>query len=286
MLKRSAKRSIAAAVLAGFFAAACSLAGPNPLKRAVAESRRAMVSGDFQRAIDAYRAPFRRDPQRKGLAAAFTKTVEEIYLVADRARGRQDFALARRAYRVLLDNFLDFRGRGIASGLSFNKSELEAGLRDCRIALVEAEALQEMAAGNPAKALGLYLPLFREYPRDAVLSSRYVGFVQNIRTLADKAKAEGNFGQAGMVYALLAGDLPAFEARQAAPFLSRADLKAAIALCRESLTKAGLAEYRKGNLEKAIAVWESLLVFDPDNAEIKKAVETAKTQLNEILKKK
>ena len=56
--------------------------------------------------------------------------------------------------------------------------------------------------------------------------------------------------------------------------------------CRESLTKAGLAEYRKGNLEKAIAVWESLLVFDPDNAEIKKAVETAKTQLNEILKKK
>ena len=161
MLKRFAKRSIAAAVLAGFFTAACSLAGPNPLKRAVAESRRAMVSGDFQRAIDAYRAPFRRDPQRKGLAAAFTKTVEEgIYLVADRARGRQDFALDRRAYRVLLDNFLDFRGRGIASGLSFNKSELEAGLRDCRIALVEAEARQEMAAGNPAKALRLLSSAF------------------------------------------------------------------------------------------------------------------------------
>ena len=55
---------------------------------------------------------------------------------------------------------------------------------------------------------------------------------------------------------------------------------------RESLTKTGLREYRNGNLAKAIAVWESLLEFDPDNEEIKKAVKTAKTQLNEILKKK
>jgi len=285
-MTRSVKRSIAAAVLAVSFAAACSLVVGNPVKRAAVESRQAMASGDFQRAVDAFNAPFQRDPQRKGLAEAYTKTVEEIHLVADRARGRQDFALARRVYRVLLDNFPDFTGRGIASGLSFSRSELEAGLRDCRIGLVEAEARQEMTAGNLAKALGLYLPLFKEYPRDAVLSSRYVRFVQDIRALADKAKADGNFGQAGMAYALLAGDLPAFDARQAVPLLSRAGLKAAIALCRESLTKAGLAEYRKGNLEKAIAVWESLLLFDPDNAEIKKAVETAKTQLNEIIKKK
>ena len=89
-----------------------------------------------------------------------------------------------------------------------------------------------------------------------------------------------------MIFALLLENFPALEERQAAPPLTRAELAAGLALCRESLTKTGLSEYRNGNLAKAIAVWESLLVFDPDNAEIKKAVETAKTQLNEILKKK
>jgi len=51
------------------------------------------------------------------------------------------------------------------------------------------------------------------------------------------------------------------------------------------LTKAGLEEYRKGNLAKAIAVWEGLLSFDPNNVEIRKAVDTARIQLNEIIKK-
>jgi hypothetical protein len=36
---------------------------------------------------------------------------------------------------------------------------------------------------------------------------------------------------------------------------------------------------------KAIAVWEGLLSFEPNNAEIKKAVNTAKTQLDGIKKK-
>ena len=58
-----------------------------------------------------------------------------------------------------------------------------------------------------------------------------------------------------------------------------------MAACRESLTQSGLAEYRKGNLAGAIAFWEGLLSFDPNNAEIKKAVGTAKTQAAEIKKK-
>lgn len=284
MLTRSAKKSIAAAVLAGLFAAACSSAGANLMKTAAAESRQALAAGDFQKAIDAYKVPFKRDPHRKGLAAAYARAVEEIYLVAEHARGRQDFALAGRIYRVLFDNAPDLKN--IAGGMTFNKSDLEAGLRDCHIALVDAQARQEMKAGSLVKALGFYPPLFKEYPRDSGLSSRYLRIVQDIEALGDKARADGNFAQAGLVYALLLENFPALEERQAAPPLTRTELTAGLALCRESLTKTGLAEYRKGNLAKAIAVWESLLVFDPDNAEIKKAVETAKTQLNEMLKKK
>ena len=42
------------------------------------------------------------------------------------------------------------------------------------------------------------------------------------------------------------------------------------------------AEYREGDLEKAIEIWDSLSVFDPGNAEIQKAVETAKAQLGKV----
>jgi tetratricopeptide (TPR) repeat protein len=281
---RSAKKSIGAAVLAGLFASACSSAGANFMKTAAAESRQALAAGDFQRAIDAYKVPFKRDPHRKGLAAAYARAVGEIYLAAEHARGRQDFVLAARIYRVLLDNSPDFKN--LAGGVSFSKGDLEAGLRDCRIALVDAQARQEMKAGNLAKALGSYTPLFKEYPRDSGLSSRYLRIVQDIEALGDKARADGNFAQAGLIFALLLENFPALEERQATPPLTKAELAAGLALCREGLTKTGLREYRNGNLAKAIAVWESLLVFDPDNAEIKKAVETAKTQLNEILKKK
>jgi cytochrome c-type biogenesis protein CcmH/NrfG len=43
-----------------------------------------------------------------------------------------------------------------------------------------------------------------------------------------------------------------------------------------------MVEYRKGNLKGAISVWESLLAFDPDNEQIKKAIETARAQLQQI----
>jgi cytochrome c-type biogenesis protein CcmH/NrfG len=51
------------------------------------------------------------------------------------------------------------------------------------------------------------------------------------------------------------------------------------------LTRKGLEEYRKGNLARAIAHWEGLLEFDPDNAEIRKAVETAVEQQKKLKKK-
>ncbi|MCK7476805.1 MAG: tetratricopeptide repeat protein [Candidatus Moduliflexus flocculans] len=64
--------------------------------------------------------------------------------------------------------------------------------------------------------------------------------------------------------------------------MKRERLVEVINVCRQGLTNSGLAEYRKGNLEKAIEIWDSLLAFDPGNAEIKKAVETAKAQLEKL----
>jgi cytochrome c-type biogenesis protein CcmH/NrfG len=55
--------------------------------------------------------------------------------------------------------------------------------------------------------------------------------------------------------------------------------------CGTQLTREGLEQYRKGNLKEAIAAWQGLLQFDPDNAEIRKAVDTATEQLKKLQKK-
>ncbi|OGP78142.1 MAG: hypothetical protein A2V86_03085 [Deltaproteobacteria bacterium RBG_16_49_23] len=50
---------------------------------------------------------------------------------------------------------------------------------------------------------------------------------------------------------------------------------AKIESCRKILFENGLAQYRSGNLNQAISVWRSILTFDPQNQEVKKAVDTA-----------
>jgi cytochrome c-type biogenesis protein CcmH/NrfG len=87
------------------------------------------------------------------------------------------------------------------------------------------------------------------------------------------------------VNVFLLKNFASFEGLRPPVAFSKEALTKAVAVCRESLTKAGLTEYRKGNLAEAIAVWKGLLSFDPDNAEIKKAVNTARTQLDGIKKK-
>jgi len=40
--------------------------------------------------------------------------------------------------------------------------------------------------------------------------------------------------------------------------------------------------YREGNIGNAISLWKSILTFDPGNASIKKAIDTATTQLKNL----
>jgi hypothetical protein len=47
-----------------------------------------------------------------------------------------------------------------------------------------------------------------------------------------------------------------------------------------------LDEYRKGNLAGAISIWKSILEFDPNNADIMKAINTATIQLKNLQQKK
>jgi len=280
----SVKRTPAALVLLCLAFAACTTARKAPPIQAPVEPREVPAAGDFQKSLDGFKEARKSNPAGKKLTADYIRTVEEIKGAADRASEQRDYARARGLYRVLLKNHSDFGA--FAPKLTFNKGDLETALKKCRIALVDAPARQALKAGNFARAFGIFRTARQEDPEDAVLTADYLKMIADIKSAGDKALDEQDFVLAGRANVLLLKNYASFSSLRREVGFSREALTEALSACRESLTQSGLAEYRKGNLVKAIAVWEGLLSFDPDNAEIKKAVGTARTQLGEIQKKK
>jgi tetratricopeptide (TPR) repeat protein len=280
----SVKRTPSAIVLLCLAFAACSTANKNPAKQTPVQPREIPAAGDFQKALDGFKEARKSNPDGKKLTSDYIRIVEEIKGAADRASGQRDYARARGLYRLLLKNHSDFEP--FAPKLTFHKGDLETALKKCRVALVDAPARQALKGGNFARALGIFRAARKDDPEDADLTAGYLGMVADIKAAGDKALSEQDFVPAGRANVCLLKNYASFASLRPDVAFSREALTDAVAACRESLTKSGLAEYRKGNPVKAIAVWENLLSFDPDNAEIKKAVGTDRTQLNEIQKKK
>jgi tetratricopeptide (TPR) repeat protein len=277
---RGAKILVGAFVVTSLVFAACATANRAAVKGASADSGRALAAGDFEKAIEIQKQLYRNDPRDKKILSGYIRTVEEGHKAADLALRRGSYETASGTYRILLDGWDGFSA--FAAKLTFRRADLEAGLKSCLIAQWGVQYGQELRAGRYDKALAVYRAGLREYPGDKTLGSAYAGAVDELEAIGSKALAADDYAKAGTVYALLLRNFTSFDKLSTRPGVSKEKLAEAIELCRSSLTKNGLAEYRKGNLEKAIATWESLLVFDPENAEIRKAVETAKAQLAKI----
>jgi tetratricopeptide (TPR) repeat protein len=280
--RRSAARWIAFAFVPLLLFSACASSAPAPdlMKRASAEATQYLESGDYQGALSVLKAQLREDPGNREWEAEVAAALDEIHGIAESAFRRQNYARAERIYRLLLDHYDDFERFSVR--LAFSKSELETGASRCRIAVIDQAAGQALKSGDPAKALDIYAEAFREIPGDRDLAAKYLRVVREVKAAGEKALAGGDFAQAGKLHSLLLQRFLFFESMKLSLTFGRSDLAAALAACRDGLTKAGLAEYRNGNLAKAIAVWEALLAFDPGNAEIKKAVDTARIQMKKI----
>jgi tetratricopeptide (TPR) repeat protein len=279
----SLKRTLAYLILHCLFWPACSTGNNNLTKRASVESRKSLAAGDFEKALSGFREATIKNPRGKELAANYVRTVEEIKQAAERALDQRDYARAEGIYHILLNNYADFGA--FASKLTFKKADLETALENCRAALVDGPARQALKAGDFARVIEIYQAGFKKNPGDAELAARYRQTANDIKAAGDEALGSKDFAQAGRVNVFLLKNFASFEGLRPPVAFSKEALTKAVAVCRESLTKAGLTEYRKGNLAEAIAVWKGLLSFDPDNAEIKKAVNTARTQLDGIKKK-
>jgi tetratricopeptide (TPR) repeat protein len=262
---------------------ACASTHKTALRQASAASAWSFAAGDYGKAIGFYQKLYEKDRANGKVVSGYAATIEDVKSAGDEARRKGGFTAAQAAYRVILDSWDGFSA--LAPRLTFKRSDLEAGLKDCRLAMCERQFRLELGTGNYAKALAVYQAALKDYPGDKAAKAAYLKGVGEIKGVGDKALAEKDYVLAGKVNGLL---LKNFESiggtadEAAGKAMSRQELEEAIRACSSGLTNGGLVEYRKGNIEIAIALWDELLSFDPGNAEIKKAVETAKAQLGKL----
>lgn len=281
------RRMVAVVVMAaaGLALAACVSVNKATVERGPSETARYLAMGEYQKAIDLQKAMRRKNPRSKKVAAEYAATVEKIKKAADAARGKGDHATAARTYVILAGSWDE--DQAVAGALTFKKSDLEAGRKSCLGAIRRQEARREMKAGNFGKAVGLYGAALKDQPGEKSAKADYASAILEIKAAGDEALARRDYAAAGRIHRLLLDNLGFFEGlegigKAAAASLKKDRLVEAVKICRQGLTNNGLAEYRKGDLEKAIEIWDSLLAFDPGNAEIKKAVKTARAQLGKV----
>jgi len=123
---------------------------------AVAAARQHMNAGEYQNAIDNYRAAYKIRPGDQELALEYAASLEDINAAADEASHRADFASAGRIYDILLKNYSSFSG--FARVLSFDEAHLNESLSHCRKSL-SARGFQEYRKGNLSEAIALWQSL-------------------------------------------------------------------------------------------------------------------------------
>ncbi len=272
-----------AAVLAGglaFFS--CAPPKGPALLPDTSQARRYYVVGDFEEAIAAYATVAEEYPGHKSVLKEYAETIEKIKAKADQAFASADYGGAENIYSLLFTNYSRFAA--FEKSLSFGPPLLNQRILECQTLLSERRARQSLAAGDYQRALDSYRILPSEVLRDSGVSGGLRRIIEELKRLADLAVARKDFRAAGKGYAALMNDAPLAEQAGLSLSFSRAALEEGVKKCRTELTKEGLDQYRKGHLKEAIAIWRDLLEFDSDNAEIRKAVETATEQLEKLKK--
>jgi tetratricopeptide (TPR) repeat protein len=267
---------------AGLVLSACAPSKEPALQPDTSRAERFFIVGDLEEAIAAYAEMAGQYPKDKSMLSEYAGVVEKIKAKADRSFDAGDYDSAEKIYLLLSANFPRFAA--FEGSLSFGPFQLGQRALECRIILSERRARQSLASGDYQNALVSYKALPLEALRDPGVSAGLKRIMEELKRLADRAFARKDFVAAGKGYAALGGDYPLAEQAGLSPSFARNTAEEGIKKCRAQLTKDGLDQYRKGRLEEAVTIWRGLLEFDPDNAEIKKAVETASAQLEKLKK--
>ncbi len=277
---RGMGKMVSVSIVVFLLISACSLGKkpqptpqPTPVPEVVPQR---LTSGDFQKALDTCLTACQTHPKSSEIARDCFRTIEAIKAEGDRAFDKEEFARARSTYELLLKNFPRFSG--FAELLSFERNYLIARLKMSRTFVAEKQVQSALKTGQTQKAIDVYRELHQHYPQDTAVRTGFVRVLESIKSDADLAFERDDFGPAGSSYRLLLKHFPSFN--QAGPLLTydREQLKAKTKRCQSILFEKGLECYRSGDLDQAVLIWKKILLFDPDNPEVKKAVEVATLQ--------
>jgi tetratricopeptide (TPR) repeat protein len=141
-----------------------------------------------------------------------------------------------------------------------------------------------MAEKNSERALEMFASAWKESPGHPGVERDFSEALTSLKNGGDEAFRQGRLEESGRRWstALRFMSHPAAKGKPL-PF-TRNDLRAGIEKLSTILMEKGLIEYRKGNLEAAIAAWKSILSYDPAHPEAARSVQTASTQLENLKK--
>lgn len=146
------------------------------------------------------------------------------------------------------------------------------------------EALSMMEEGKFERTLELFLAVWKEMPGHPGVEENFPNAVEGLKKNGDEALRQGRIEEAGRRWAAASRHLshPALKGRSLS--FSKAELKGSLDKLTENLMEKGLADYRQGRIETAIATWRQILAYDPSHEEAAKSVKTATTQLENLKK--
>ena len=241
-------------------------------------------AGRFERAIDLWKEIYQEYPKDPNARTGYIKTLESIKSRGDLAFETSDFRLAEKIYEVLLRNWVHFSD--FSQSISFGKDFLEKKIKTSRCLFTEEQVASHLRAGKFRKAIDLCKEMYNKYPQDPVVLAGYVRTLESVKTTGDRAFAGSDFALAGSVYEIVLSNVTSASRLNGSLSFNREGLTAKIRDCKKILFENGLKQYRSGNLNQAILLWKSILTFDPENPEIKRAVEMATFQSSNLQKAK
>jgi len=146
-------------------------------------------------------------------------------------------------------------------------------------------ARKHAESGEYQAAINIFFDAYRKQPQNMPLMEEYVRCLDGIRSAADEMVERGDLSAAGKLYYVLKNNHAKFKGLEQVLSFDTSYLTAKLDFCRNTLTKQGFEEYRKGNLNKAIVLWQGVLAFDPQNSDMKDAVRTATQQQKNLQEK-
>ena len=239
-------------------------------------------AGRFQRAIDICTEIYQKYPQDPTVRSGYIRTLESIKNSGDRAFERKDFETAADIYEILAKNWSHFSDLSLS--LSFKRGLLGEKVKTSRCLFVRGQVPSYLKAGEFQKAIDIYKEIYQKYPQDPTVRSGYIRTLQTIKNNGDRAFERGDFAVAGSVYEALLKHVSSVTHLNGSCSFNRDGLTAKIRTCKKNLFENGLEQYRSGNLDQAISIWKGILAFDPGNQEIKRVVDMATLQLENLQK--